>query len=244
MIQQGGTMAIFKLRVYPDNATNITNKTPYRAETSFQLNENDRDGYKTTPDGKVMIIRGENRQIAGTAAMSGQNSTLQAILDGQNKMYELMAKMLQQKENDRMDKLIGFLEQKAQAPVDTPVDKLMNLGQMIVEKPDIIDRIGYIFRPNIYQRLEEPMEQPISGTTAKEAPKQEEAMEETQEPATELTDEQHEALCNRLDAAMDIIEEHTRLELLVEIMEALAKQKPEKLRKLTADKLNSAFTFL
>ena len=244
-IHEGGTAAIYKLRVYKDTCKEITNKTGYHAVTRFQLNSSKTDSYEQTPDGRVMVIRDGGRK----PNMSGTNAQMQAILDGQTKMLDLVAKMLEKKEGDRMDKLIGFLEEKSRKPdPDPPIDKLMKLGELIVDKPDIIDRIGYIFRPNIYQRVEqEPQQTAVNGTKKKDEPTpvaDPPEKENTMEEVKELTEEEVTALNDRLDAAMDIIEEHVGLSALVEIMEALSTQKPEKLQKLDADKLNSAFKFL
>ena len=236
------------LKIYPNDAKNITNKTAYRAATRFQLNAAQGADYKTTPDGRVMVIRDQQRQLSGTN-MGGNNAQLQALLDNQKQLRELIAKNMQTRENDRMDKLIGFLEQRAAGPSEETIeDKLLKLGQFIVEKPDIIDRIGYILRPSLYSR--EPVLDNINGTNQPPTERKEPAqtdppMEETHTAEGEhLTEAEEQALTDRQNAALDKLEDIIGLHELTEILEALAGTNPDKLQRLTVDKLKSAMAFL
>jgi hypothetical protein len=226
-IEQGGTTAIYTLRVYPTDTKNISNKTAYRAATRFQLNQAQGAEYKNTPDGRVMVIRDNNRPAVSNTG--GNNLQIQQLIEGQNKMMELFAKSLENRENDRIGKLIGFLEESArQPPKETMEDKFMKLGELIVEKPDIIDRIGYIFRPQLYSR--EPAAEPIAGTTQQKEPEKPQPMAEHEE--TPLTAEEEAALTDRMNAALDVLEGHIGLETLTEALEKLSKNEPGKLNSL------------
>lgn len=248
-IDEGGTAAIYTLKVYPDSATNITNKTPFRAATRFQLSADTGAEYKQTPDGRVMVIR-QNQ----APAVSGNNAQIQALLDNQNKLMDLMVKNMQQKEADKLDRLIGYLEESTRRPPEeTTEDKLMKLGQFLIEKPDIIDRVGYIFRPSLYSR--EPVQEPINGTQQQEQPapaqqKQEDpTMEQQQAQATELTEQQELALTDRQNAALDKMEDVVGLQVITEGLEKLSAIPDDKLQKFFAllqneAKLKSVLTFL
>ncbi len=256
-IQEQGTTAIYMLKVYPDDAKNITNKTAFRAATRFQLTPSNNNKYENTPDGRVMVIRDNNRPaVNGTG---GNNSQLQALIEQNKQMMDMFARSLQQQQETKIDKLIGFLEEKSRTPPEEGWDsKLMKLGEMIVDKPDIIDRIGYIFRPDIYTRSFEPEVTPISGTakepepkpaaaaadTQNESPKNDNNMADETPEEQELTEPEVQALTDRQNAALDKVEDVIGLEELTEILEALAETDPQKLQKLTVQKLKSALAFL
>lgn len=231
-IEDGGTSAIYTLRVYPDETKNITNKTGYRAATRFQLNAAQGADYKQTPDGRVMVIRDSNRGVGSTGG--GNNGMFQQLIDQNRQMMELFTKAMQQQQDTKLDKLIGYLEEKAnKPPEDTPLDKAMQIGQMIIDKPDIIDRIGYIFRPDIYTR--EPAAQPIAGTeqTQVQPPKKEKPMaDQTQTTDQVLTEAEEEALTVRMNAALDNLENLLGLEALTEALEKIALKDEKKLKSL------------
>ncbi len=245
-IHNGGTTAIYALRVYPDKAVDITNKTPFKCATRFQFNSSPTTGYQATPDGRFVVIRDGNKSVGNTSAAG--DPLIRQLIESQNRTNELIMSMLKTKEADRMDKLIGFLEESVKKPAEeSMVDKLVTLGKDIIDKPDIIDRIGYIFRPSIYQRVEQqnPQTEPaVNGTNAKK----EEPME-TQEKV--LTEEEvnaqaaaDEALDERIDVALDSMEEIVGAEAMAELLECLARQKPDKLKKLTPAGIDKMFMFV
>lgn len=246
-IEDGGTTAVYALRAYNDSAHDITNKTPYKCATRFQLTSAPTSGYQTMPDGKVMVIRDGNRSV-GTTSAAG-DPYIRQLIESQNKTNELIMKMIQQKEGDRMDKLIGFLEQSVNKPAEeSMVDKLVTLGKDIIDKPDIIDRIGYIFRPSIYQRVETlpQTESAVNGTTnaKKEDPPMEQTTEVVNEEVTEQEAADQESLDNRIDDAMDAIEEIIGPSAMAELLECLARQKPDKLKKLNPAGIDKMFMFI
>ena len=242
MLENSGTTAIYTLKVYSDSIHDITSKTAYKMATRFQLRGREDSSYQKTPDGNVLVVRdGGQRQISGTQ-IGGNNAQFTALLEGQNRLIEMMAQHLKTREADRMDKLIGFLEQGALPKEPTTWDKIAALGEMIISKPDIIDRIGYVIRPEIYQRVE----QPINGTEAiaetKIEPEKKEAMVETAEAP--LTEAEIETINNRLDESLDVIEAEIGLQRMEAVISKLASYGSDKLAKLTPEKLAMAMNFL
>jgi len=217
MIKENGTTATYTLRVYPANETDITSKTVPKGSTTFCLNMSQP---RTTRDGVTVIDN--TRQIGATGNPSP--AIYQQLLESNNRMIGAVTEMMTRAKEDKYDKIIELLMAERNAPKNDEPHWLEKLALVVCEKPEVIDKIGYIIRPNLYVH-----EQPINGTKTKE-PVMAEAAAEIQP----LTEAETEALNDRLYAALDTFTAKYGLVALVETMEAVAKLSDFKIKAMKA----------
>lgn len=140
-------------------------------------------------------------------------------------------------EAQRWDKVIGLLSQGEKEKEPDNIDKLIKLGEMLIDKPEIIDRIGYVIRPSAYQVVQ----QQVNGTEAKELKKEVKTenkmnQENTGAAAEQETDElepltpEEEKLYESIDNSVDALEDKLGLEALDEALRKLAGYSEEKLK--------------
>lgn len=230
-IERSGTSAVYTLRVY-DTEQSITNKTPYKAAARFVLAERTGNDYLTQPDGKTLIIRNEK-------TVTGANSdALTRILDGQTKIMEMFMQTLQAQKEDKISAAIGAITERLNEPKDNLSDQILKGLSLIAEKPDIIDRIGFIIRPSAYQNMNATI---VQGTDKSEP------RAADPEPATlqdQLTEEQEEEYSTKLNDALDKIEDVVGLKGLADIIDALATEPPAVIAKISPEKIKMALKFL
>jgi hypothetical protein len=246
MIENGGSTAVYELRVYDDSCHNINSKTGYKGATSFQINSDKRAEYTKGPDGNVIMVRERNNGMSG---LSGNNSLMQMLMD-QNKQTQIMLQaLIKEREDKKFDLLLEALKAKAEPAKESWQEQLAGLGKLIIDKPDVIDRIGYIFKPGIYQvqQAEQAAAAQVTGTENKApAPDPVKEMETIMDKITSepLTEAQEQLLDDRCSAALEIMESSMGLEDMVKLLERVAQLPPAKLEKLKPDMIDKVAIFI
>lgn len=218
MIQGNGTTGVYTLRVYPTTETEITTKTPHKGSTTFCLNASD-SGRRG--EGGVVVV--DNTRTMGNAAPN--NNIFLQLLESNNKMIGAVTAAMAQQKDDKIDKLITMLlEERNKPPAEEPPHWLEKMALVVAEKPEIIDKIGYLFRPNLYTH-----EQPINGTKTEPM-----ADKTATAPAAEMTEEQTTELNNRLYTALDNLAARYGLVSVVEMFEKVAAMSDFKINAMKA----------
>jgi len=218
-IQRVNTASVYTLRVYDEHAK-VTSATPYEGSTTFMISP--AVPVTKNENGVTIIDRGVGATNYG-AGMAGFQALQQTMTEMMKQNQDMMQMFMQRQQEDKMDKLIAAIQEKADKE-PPPKQWWENIGELVVQNPTIIDRIGFIFRPEIYQ-VAAPGTPPISGTTQTQSQTQ-------TEPMAELTEAQITALEDRMDAALDKLEDSLGIEKITMALEKLAAMDTMKLKAL------------
>jgi len=214
ILQQGGSSAVYTLRIYNDDVKNITDKTGYRASTTCMLNSNTAT---RTENGVTIIDRG-----VGNTAAPGNNAASALIMARLDKLETENARLRDENHKQEIKFLMDKLD-KAIAGTEAKEEKKPwweNLIEKVSERPESIGKFLepikdlFVEKKNyIVQTV--PQTVPVAGTDNKEEP----PMSNTQATAGPLqnpfitdeerkmsSDEQSKLLIDRLAKLTD--EEH------------------------------------
>lgn len=222
MIADNGTATVYTLKVYSPDIKDIISKSPHKGSTTFALSE---PGTVTRGNDGVVVVNGSN----GMGNTGGNNALMQqiaGILEGQKQLIGTITQVQQQQKEDKWDKILAALMEQKNAPAPEP-HWLEKLALVICEKPEVIDRVGYIFRPELYTH-----QTPISGVS--EQKKVEDMAQVKEAPPVELTPEEVEALNDRIYAALETMSTRWGLKAVTEMMEAVSKMSDGKVNALKA----------
>lgn len=221
MIRDGDSAATYTVRFY-EKGMKVNNKAAYKAGTTFMLSE--RAETTRDPVSGAYII---DRTPAKGANVGNNDMLLKQLIDNQNKLFEYIAEKETRAQNDAIGKLIGLYEQKSLQAPEKPdvVERLVELGKVLIDKPEIIDRIGYIFRPSIYQAIDPALALPpqnVNGISNQDKP-QEMAQSKF---ATMTEDQTNESIDNSISTLVDKI----GLDRVAEALEKIAEMDSLKLK--------------
>jgi len=223
MIANSGTATVYTLRVYGNDINNITTKSPYKGSTTFRLSEP--GGNTRNSDGSINV----NLPNIGNVNQ-GVNQQILQLIEGQKQMLGTFNQQMLQAKEDKWDKILAMLIEDRQSKVAEP-SAWEKIGMLIIEKPDIIDRVGYIFRPGIYVNQHE---QPIAGTENKNLPQQNNQPMAEATITEELTEEQINVLNDRIFAAEEKLAARFGLVALTDMLEKVANMSDGKINALKA----------
>lgn len=222
MIKDGDSAAVYGVRFY-EKGMKINNKAPYKAGTTFMLSER----AVTTRDpltGGFIIERTDR-----TAGNSNANDFLmKQLIENQNKMFELLANREEERKNDAIGKMIGLLTDAKPAAPEKPdmYERLIELGKMVIDKPEIIDRIGYILRPSAYQQIDPQQALPpqyVNGVNTDKSEPQPMAQ-------TKYSDMTEDQINDSIDNSINTLTDKIGLEQVAEALEKIAAMSTTKLQ--------------
>jgi len=254
-IEESGMPAEYILRVYNNNEKELSKKSQPKYQTRFQLVPtpsrdlaNSKYATATDPTGKTIVVMDQGRPVMNTIGNTSNNAGMQSLIDSNKQVMELLMKMMQKQQDNKMDVLIKLLTDKVNPPVpekETWEDRFIGLGKTIIDKPDIIDRIGYIFKPEIYQRVEQSLQ--LAGTEKKEVPNTTSAPEldvkdKIVAEKSETSDLSEDEIYDRTNIAMDKLDAAIGAKQVMEILEIIANS--GKAEKLTPGGVKQMLTFI
>lgn len=199
MLENNGTTQVYILRCYNKGVNNITNKTPYSCSTTMNLNPE----APTTRDPATGMMIIDRTARASPAAPSNNNQytdflvqQLKEVTASNKQLVDQLNDSRQKALEDKINFAISGLQNKQQDRVDKLID-------MIVEKPSVIkDTIGAlvdIFRPAQKNYIVTP---PAS-TAAISGTEQQASDEVKEEEEEELTEEEEDKLLELQEKACD-----------------------------------------
>lgn len=212
-LKNSNTNATYKLRLYPNDMTSvITNKSNYIGSTTFNFGTP--SGTRDNSGQYLPYIPG-TQQVQQVGNSSNEISALAAMVKQQN---ELMMKLLQDREEDKIDRLIGAIEAKNQQPA--PVKWYDKIGETLSDKNTLIEIIGLV-KSVMSPQANNIQYTPINGTTTME-----------QQPNTEV--EMSEELQIRYEAAINKLLERFGPVNLVSTLESIAGMSDVKINAIKA----------
>jgi hypothetical protein len=225
-IQDSGTNATYKLRIYDNKLVErgtLNSKSPYLASCTFCFGGMPNGG--RDEHGNNIYLQRQGQQAA--AVGSSELTQLTALVKQQQ---EVLNRLLLQKEEDKIDRLIEAIEAKNTAPVKEPwYDRI---GNTIAENPSVLkDLIGVIreaFSPIPQQAPGRPHYQTINGTNNMQTEPQAAAMGDQDEQDQDIDP----VLLERYTKAINALEERFGTENLVNTLEAIARMSDSKINAL------------
>lgn len=168
MIEQSNTGAVYTLRVYPADVTNITNKTPYEASTRFLLNAN--VPVKTDEQGITIIDR--SRPAAPTPVNTEMAKRLDKLEEDNRKLQErLTDERINALKQDFDNRIAGLQNQE---PEKSPWDRVGEWIDKILDKPESIKAIAGtikdIISPSTNNYITNPGTTNLAGTNSDTMP--------------------------------------------------------------------------
>lgn len=135
-LDQGGSSTTFTLRIYPVGTKGMTNKTPYKASTTFMLNGNQP---VRSENGIMVLDRGNGQAPART-----DNAMIQR-LDNLERLNREMQEKLHKAELDNIKQnfehqIAGLRKIEEEKP-----DIWSRIGESLADKPENIDRLVKTF---------------------------------------------------------------------------------------------------
>lgn len=230
-IQNGGTTAQYMLKMYPDDSKNITNRTPFRCATRFQLTPAAGAQYTQTADGKVIMLRDVNR----TPAVAATNNTgLTERLDKlERENRDLMERLHTEQLNNLRTEFKATIAGIASAqPQLTIVDKIDQIIDKLLNKVEPIFNIVHKIRGTNHDYIVNRTS-PVAGTKNKG---QVEEKDDTQEQETIPAEP---VLYTLLTPEQQKLPVDDRNALIVPILEALSTDDLDELQMACIERLEA-----
>lgn len=244
-IQQVGTSTVYSLRVYPSGVHNINNKTVYEGSFNFMLNTY---GQQRNENG-VVVVSGAQAPAANNAQ---NNSYVQMLVQQITQKDIELAGLRSQLMDAELRAIRSHTAQQiaglSQPAEPTMQDKLIEMGKTVIEKPDVIEKIfeglEKLFtsaRKSFEPHHQQEQQTVPAGKTEQQTISQTFTMPDEQTPTKEqpadtttevINGAEGDALMDRLNAALDTIENKVGTVEMVQAMEQLAAMAPEKLQGL------------
>lgn len=224
-IQQSATTTVYTIRVYPGECDNINNKTPYEGSFTFMLG-NRADSYRNE-QGVIILPGGQQapakNNTAETMQLTERINRLEAELNNEReKRHKAELENIRKEFTNQ----IAGLQQKEEP------NKWLEIGEKLIEKPDGIEKIfnglGSLIDKFIANREVPPIK--LAGTEQKNDTMQHE--EETHINSEEELTAEEQDLFDRMDDAIDTIEEKVGTTPLVEALEKIAAMPADKINAL------------
>lgn len=145
-IDESQNQTVYTLKVFEDGEKRITKKTPEAGSTTFMFSNNAR---VKTENGVMVLDRTSN----APANQAANNALQQRFSDMEKQLNEMREKLhaqqLAELKKDFANQIAGLAKQQEEKP-----DVWERLGQMILEKPERLDKIidksadviGYLFK--------------------------------------------------------------------------------------------------
>ena len=225
MIANSNTSTVYLLRVYKAGTKNVSNKTEGEGATTFMLSGTT----KITKDQNgVTIIDRTRGEPAGSAALASRLDNLER--DNKDLLERLHKQEIEMLRKE-MDARISGL---SNTPEPSMFDKALLLIDKVGEHPAILDKIAGIFQkrtaPPVAEAQYFSTEVPVNGTAQNSTDMNQEQTQDEQAPP--VSDSEAEILNDRLEAALDSLEDKIGLEKLTTALEAIASKSTIQLKGL------------